>query len=165
MRTKAVKPEDVRFKHFRADDDSVDMNIDGSSTPKVFKWVGVDRETFLYRVNFILADASPTALEFGGLSALVNGLEVKVYNAQDEVVIDFLDGDTIKNNLYFNALAGIDTNLLTGAGDDGVSVRWTLANGLGGPLLLKQGEYVGMTVQDDLTGITLFEVYGQGRKV
>lgn len=91
-----------------------------------------------------------------------NGLKVEVVDQAGTVLLDFLDGSTIKANHQWTQLAGTDNPITAAAGDDEFSVRWTLSSGLGDQLSIGPTEDLRATVQDDLSAMTYFRIMVQG---
>jgi hypothetical protein len=154
------------FKYL-ADSDVVDMSA-SSDTSKTFEYtVPAGKNFYLQRVNFVIVDGSITPAKFGGLSALTNGLKIQVLSSAGAEVIDFTDGQNIKTNSDFALLAGVDSIIRPAAGDDMFPVRWTIDKA--GDLKAEKGNFImgplsvfRITVQDDLSGITLFKAMIQG---
>lgn len=139
---------------------AIEMNVNGSSTPVSYRYtVPADNRVYLYRVNFIMLDASITAAKFGGVASLTTGITIKLKNSSDALLLDFLDGQTIQNNTEFGLLAGVDVNI--GPGTDSLGVRWTI-NNAGGSLYMESGDYLEILIQDNLTGLTSFQAMLQG---
>jgi hypothetical protein len=137
-----------------------EMNVNGSITPSSHRYtVPAGKRTYVYRINLIILDASITASKFGGLGALSIGITIKAKDSDDVLLLDFLDGQTIKNNAEFCLLAGTDMKI--GPGTDSISIRWTIDKA-GGSLILESGEYLEILVQDDLIGLTSFQAMLQG---
>ncbi len=109
------------------------------------------------RVNINIKDGSITPSKFAGLTAFDNGCLVQHLDANvgsREVIKDFLDGFTIKNNTGWTVLVGIDgSSIIASAGDDQLPIRWSIFR-CGSPLHLKDGEQFSITFQDSTTGIT-----------
>jgi hypothetical protein len=140
------------------------MNINGSVTPAVYevrcpataKWK-------LVRVNFMLLDTGIIPSNFGGVAALTNGLTIKVVDASDVVLLDFMEGETIKQNADFTYLAGVDAPVLDtlGGNPDMLPIRWTIAKA-GNSILLHGGDAIQITVPDDLSTMNDFRAMIQG---
>jgi hypothetical protein len=117
------------------------------------------------RVCGYIIDGATTPAKFGGLTALTNGLRVVVVDADGNDVLDFLDGETIKSNADIGILTGVDAPIIPAAGDDAIPIRWTLSNGVGEPgLELEPGQKLRVTVQDDISDLTFFRLFAQGRR-
>lgn len=146
----------------------VDMNVDGG-TPVHFKYtVPTNHTAYIERINFTLLDITMQNDLFGGLAALTNGVLVRAYDADDTLLLDFLDGEPIKQNSDFCLLAGTDAPVSAGAGADFLPIRWTVAkaaeqnDGRLAALKLTEGQYIRVTVQDNLTGLDRFRGMVQG---
>lgn len=161
--TSEGKPAGKLLYKFLKNGASAEMNVNGSVTAVNFKYTATDT-VLIERVLFYMIDAGIGYGEFGGLgSELTNGLEVKVFNASGVVLVDFMDGLTIKGNSDFAALAGSDVTAADTVGTDCLPVRWTISK-CGAPLILSVGEYLNVKVQDNLTGLTKFRAMVQGLK-
>ena len=160
-------PGDLVFKRLRSEvDQSIDMNVDGSSTPVAFSYANTTEDLYvLSRANWSIRDANPTAIKFGGLAELTNGLLMRVMNAEGKIVLDMLDGFPLTKNLDFGILAGTDwaRDVAAGAADV-VTVKWTFAR-TGKRLLLPAGHKFQVVVQDNLTTLDEFKVMVQGYRL
>lgn len=144
---------------------SSDMGVNGSVTPVEFEFTA-DGAVFLSSVAFSLLDATSLPTAFGGVAALTNGLTVELIDTDGTTVLhDFLAGLTVKKTADF-AYLGVVTVALSvdGSGDDHQQVVWDVERTFGAPLLLKSGQALRVTVQDDLTGLTEFQGMALGRK-
>ena len=143
---------------------SADMAVDGSSTAVKFKWTSpVGKAAEIMRINFVIVDGGIGYGEFGGLgSALTNGLLVQVFDVNDNELVDFLDGNPIKTNEQFGYLAGADAISLPAAGDDSFHVRWTLSKAANQSIALDAGDYIQVTVRDNLSALSDFGAMIQG---
>ena len=122
--------------------------------------------TQIYRLERMIIhiedDAQVTAEKYGGLAALTNGLKIRVMNS-DGVVLDLLNGLTIKSNGHFGKYC-YDVNILDFAvGNKMVSSRWTFSKS-GRPLDVSGygGEFLEILAQDDFQGLidNSFQVQG-----
>lgn len=147
------------FKFFR-NGASNDMAIEGA--PTMFKVTCPTTGTLdVIRINIVFTAQAMKYNVFGGGSALSTGITIKLYHPNDEVCYDYLDGETIKSNEDFGSLAGIDAIIGPAAGIQSLAVRWTLEKS-GSITKLDQGEYIGINIQDDLSGVTKFTAMLQG---
>lgn len=155
-------PQDTIFSHLR-NSGSKNMNVNGSVTPVDFRYTcPVNKVIFLYRMNILITDAAMKIDKFGGLTELTSGIEVGFYSNQDDLLIDPLDGDTIKTNGDFAFLAGVDSTIKVGAGVDSMPIRWTFSRSVGGPIRLDVGEYIQFKIQDDILNVNSFHAIVQG---
>ena len=161
------KPDDLVFKRLRSEvDGSIDMDVDGSATPVAFTYANTTDDRYvLRRTNWSIRDANPTAIKFGGLTELTNGLLVRIMTAEGSVVLDMLDGFPLTKNEDFGILSGIDwvRDVAAGAADV-VTVRWTFSK-TGRDLLLPPGHRFQVLVQDDLTALDEFKIMVQGYRI
>lgn len=152
---------DWRFANSGA---SIEMNVDGSSTPVHFDYQAPATTNIrVYRCNITIVDGSVSPTKFGGATALTNGLLVQCVTDGEALLCDFLNGQSIKRNVDWVWLAGNDNPIAAAAGDDVIEIRWTIERGLGAPLALESGDRLRFTVQDDLTVLTEFRIMVQGR--
>lgn len=156
------------YKFMATSTGGIDMTTTGhaSTAPGVFfvtpSTANAPSGVVLGRVNISIVDGAMTPAKFAGLTALTNGLKVAVTTSTGGVVFDFLDGQTIKANSDWPLLAGADAAMIfPAAGDDGLPIRWTIAK-TGRPLLLKQGQQLRFTLQDNSSGITSWVAMAQG---
>ncbi len=142
---------------------SKDMTVVASASgSKVFAFIAPAGErTVIERLNIQIIDASIQWGKFGGLSALTNGIKVEHVRASGAVLEDYFDGETIKTNEDWAALAGSDVISSNAAGDDAIKVRWTLSR-VGTPLVMEGGTEFRLTLQDSCTGLTKFQAMVQG---
>ncbi len=150
------------FTYLRSSTDE-NMAVDGSSTAVTFDYTcPAGKRALIHRINFFIVDNAMQYGRFGGLTAgLTNGLLIKAHDADDAVLLDFLNGETIQTNEDFTTLSGVDAIIEPTAGDDYLPIRWTIAKS-GAELHLQPGQYIRLTVQDNLTGLTKFEAMVQG---
>ncbi len=143
---------------------SPDMNINGSSTPVVFRYtVPAGWSALIHRLNFVMIDnAAMNGHEFGGIGGgLTNGLLIRLENPDNSERRDLLDGVTIKRNGDFATFAGVD--VVHAGGNRGLGIRWTWSKATGGvPILLRSGQSVAIEVQDDIRGLLRFNAGVQG---
>ncbi len=152
------------FTFARNEADSLEMNVDGT-TPVNFD-VSPDGDCEIARIMFQLQNSNIHPDTFAGLSALSNGVKVQCVEADGTLVTDFLDGLTLKSDIDFGLLAGVDTPILAGVGngDDILHVRWTLRRATAGKSLeLTGGRILRFTVQDNLAALTQFRIFAQGK--
>lgn len=144
---------------------SRDMVVDGSSTPVKFKYtVPVGKYAEIERINIVIEDGSIDPVQFGGLSALNNGVEIGAYDSGDVLARDFCGGFPIKSNADWGALAGIDNTPYYGVGAalDSLNIRFSLYKG-NEALRLDAGEYLQFTINDAMSGIDKFVSMLQGK--
>ncbi len=159
------RPTDLFFKNFATSTGLTDMRVVGAST-NIFNFeVSPSTAKFqaaIRRVNIVLVDGNLRYDKFGGLvAALTNGLKFRVLDSSSNVLIDFLDGGTIKTNADFGLLAGIDNIVEPAAGDDAIPIRWTIGKS-GAEVILQQGDRLQIQVTDGTTLLTAFKAQAQG---
>jgi hypothetical protein len=125
---------------------TVEMNVDGSITPVKFRFTESTRRIALHRINVYGIGSSLGPHKFVGLAALTNGLTIKLHSGDDDsVILDYTADRTIK----------IDADWVL------VYIRWTLDKA-GSPPVMRVGDYVEITVNDNLSTITHFRAMAQG---
>ncbi len=162
-----VRHADFVMEFFRESGGSMEMAVDGSVTPVAFEWENQEpvKHAVVSRLLWDILDGSPTTSKFGGIiGGLTNGVLVELRDAADAVVVDFLDGDPIKQNHQFARMVGTDWALVIGAGVDSVNVRWSLFK-TGKQLLVPPGFKLRVTVRDDLMALDSMSVSLQGYRV
>ena len=144
-------------------DNSNNTQIGGASTTATSTFAfNPGRTCMIERVNVPVVDGSMTPDKFAGLSALTNGLLIRVCDAAGVEQIDYTDGEGIKTNSDWGILAGSDNTIVVAAGTGGMVVRWTIAKS-GSPLLLPANHEFQVIRRDNLVGITSMKAMVQGR--
>lgn len=145
------------------------MNVNGSVTPQVFSVLPLSNQSGdMTRVVFdIRDDAEMDFTTFGGLPALTNGCVLRVNNGDGTYrnIFNFKsNGDILEqafDGLFLQpkqggTIKGFVAKLTWGGqGNHGVAVR------LDGSL----NESLEVVVQDDLTGLTFFNIIAQGHEL
>lgn len=139
------------YKYLRESGGSEDMAVNGSSTPVVFEYeVPAQRALLLEKITLSIENAGITPSNFGGVSALSNGLLIQAVDAENVVLLDYTDSVPIKNLADFLSIGGSGAKLF----DDSLGVD---AMGITIPFgsldALKAGEKIRIVVQDNLTGM------------
>lgn len=144
-------------------DSSTTMKVDGSTVNKKFRYTSPDGfVSVIERINSLIMCNNPLPSKFGNVTA-ANGMTIKIHDASDNVILDYLPGESLTNHSKFAYLAGTDVAEDAGAGDDAVPIRWTLSKS-GHQLILTPGRYIEFTVKDNLIGLSHFKTYVQGFK-
>ncbi len=137
-------------------DDSVEMGVDGSSTAKEFTFTPADPDIYrIGRISLVMSLAAlPSAVKFGNLSALTNGLLLQIVDADDNEIVDLLGGQPLKSNLDLMTL--FEVELISWDSVYALRAQWKLAQ----PIRLEGGlgEYLLCTVQDNLSSISRMRV-------
>ncbi len=161
-----VRPKNQLFGYLRNTDNSnqIVMNVNGSSTPQAFKYICPPGEiAVIRRINIQMRATSLDFQDFGGITnGLTNGVTPGIYDANDNLLFDYTEGQNWKKNADIVLSAGIDVLPQTSAGADFLFTRWTLANSGGEPVLYP-GEYFAFVINDDLTSLAIFCAMIQGR--
>lgn len=154
-------PEELIYAFLREPGDSIEMDVDGG-TPVVFTYEApAGKKAIIQRVIFNILDAAIQPTKFGGLAALGTGCLVEVHDTDDSVLLDFLDGTTIKQNSDFAILASIDAPIVGAGGSNQLPIRWTIGKS-GKALKLLAGQKLAFTVQDNLVAMSSFRTVVQG---
>lgn len=130
---------------------TVNMGVNGA--PTVYKFNADTVPLLIRRVDFELRDSGTINRSgFGALAALTTGIKVEVFDGADASQLDFTAGQPIKTNGHWALLPGAELRV---AGlSNGFGVQWDLDRGLGsGGLYLPKNYYLGVTIDDDLTGL------------
>ncbi len=139
--------------------DAFNMN---PNTAAVFAYtVPEQTEVRIARLNIAIVDDDPTLSTFGGVPTLTNGVLVDVMDRDGLSILDLTGGRPLTQNADFLYLAGIDMEILTGAGLDAVKMRYSLFKA-GANLRMKAGDEIRFTIQDDLSGLGQFRCMVQG---
>ena len=137
-----------------------DMTVDGSSTPVTFKYtVPADKILYLHRVIIYMEDTTAfSAGVFGGTGgALANGVTIVVggttidtWKTNADLELTFFDAEG-------RAVFAKETKSIGG--------RWTFTKDTGSPIKLIATETVSFVINDDLTGLDIFEAKIGGKLV
>ncbi len=148
---------------------ATNMNVNGSITPVQFRSPVEDYYQYFNLCMWYLEDAG--ALDAGFLGnniTLTNGILFEVQ--LDGVLYDVLDGLPIFNNGHWKRLAFDATDFSVGQGNNIMSARFSFNKSLIGlderpkPLILAPGDFVQVTIQDNLTGLEEFDVFLEGTR-
>ena len=134
---------------------TTNSNVDGSGTPVDFKIVCPGGERyFLTRMMFALTDTSAgvVSTNYGGLSALSNGLDIGVFGDDDVLISSLLGGLPLKTNTDWLRVC-FDFESFDFGSNIGLGARWTFTKDFGRPIVLETGQYLAVTVNDDLEGL------------
>jgi len=142
---------------------STQMNVNGSVTPIVFSArAGVNEIDFTRFIIRMLDSTSMDDGKFGGITALTNGLVFRIVNSFQKTIFNFRTNGEIANFCF-------DTKYADRApgGQYGFSGRITFAGPSKHGVTLRIGtdDVLQWVVQDDLTGLDVLQVVGQGHEV
>jgi len=157
------EPGELLFQYLLAAGGHI-MTVDGGTTPVKFKYtVPVGKKLDLVRVNTVIVDGGALVLEFGGITALTNGILIQAVDTNGTTVLNHFGTDLrpIKANYYWNFLAGIDAPIAVAVGDDMIPIRWTIAKA-GAPLRLTAGQIFQYVIRDDIRALTDMSAMIQG---
>jgi hypothetical protein len=165
MTNNSIPPAGHLFKLLRTSGGSFDMAVNGAVTPVTFRVTATNGSAEVTRINFVLTDGAIRYGQFGGLgAALTNGITVKAHDVDGSVLFDYLDDEAIKTNEQVGWLSGVDNLAQPAAGDDSFPVRWTIERS-GKKTLLTEGQYIEVTIADDLRGLSSFSAMAQGENL
>jgi hypothetical protein len=142
-----------------------DMSVDGSVTPVIFgirnpTAQDIDFKVDITRIIFSM-ELSGTGDydQFGNITALDNGLLCRFVNGETRNIFNVKTNRDLDNLMYdFKFI------LAGGGAPNGASGRFTFEK-LGSVVRLKPFEDLQFIVQDNLTGLNVFEVLAQGAGV
>lgn len=146
---------------------SNDMTVTGTlGAPQIFQIgpIGAAIEIDIVRVNgYIQAATAMDLSDFGDLAALTNGIVFRRSNGSNE------NKWNAKTNGRLKLLCGVDLDFTSRApaGSDGMNFRMTYAgtDKHGVALRLEANETLELLIQDDLSGLQLFNMMAQGHVV
>ena len=111
------------------------------SGPETALWVA-DKRCEIARMLISIEDTAGAQVQgYGDAGALANGIQVKLYDENDNEVIDLTDGLPIQTNGDWGSLCYDVQRADWGSGNDMVLVRWTFEKS-GKPLQLQPGWYI-----------------------
>ncbi len=150
------------FQYLETPAGSVDMNVDGSSTPVEFHFASHEL-SHITRINWTHFDNAADDIDgFFSIAALTNGCTIQVRAADGTVLQHFgTDKVPLKRSVDFAALAGVDVRSDSGGSVSASAVRWTI-EAVGEELLLRPSQAFVFTVRDNLTALTQFRAMAQG---
>jgi hypothetical protein len=144
---------------------NTNMNVDGT-TPKTFLLRGsgpfLGFSVDVTRIMFRMTTATATDFgKFGDISALTNGVVIRVVNGITTNIANIKNNGDIANLAY--DYTPYDTSN-PGQGVFGIGARLTFSgqSKIGSIIRIKPGEDLEVIIQDDLTGITEFKIMAQG---
>ena len=149
------------------DGSTKNMNVDGSVTPVVYEFAPSGTDIFFINgVSILILDPGKTeADKFGSITALTNGLQLKVKtNGGTETEITNIQDNT-DLTLTFNS----DITLSNGAGDNWLNDKdWFKGTYQLDPIVqidANQGDTIKIIVRDDLTEVKILRVLVHAWKV
>ena len=148
----------------RESDNEDNANVDGSVTTQIFKVEATAGwNAKLSRMIVQIGDSGAlSADEYGNIAALANGVDIGLFNKDDDsLILDLLDGAFIKNNGDWSRHCYDMKPDDFGTGLNFISARWTFEKD-GQRLTLDDHTYFGIRINDNLTGLVAhyFEVRG-----
>lgn len=132
------------------------MNVNGAVTPVVFSHEATTDEQ-IGSIHVHMTDTGIKSDGFGGLTTLTNGVTIAVLDHDGEQIADFGTEDhPMKQNVDFSAIGGTRYVRDDAGGGDGIVIIDIQFRESGADLLLRKGETMQWTVNDNLTGLVEF---------
>jgi hypothetical protein len=136
------------------------MNVDGSTTPQIFSIRAGETPSDITRMLITMTDT--TSMDdgrFGGGAALTNGLVLRIINSFQKTIFNFKTNGDIARFCYDVRYAD-----KAPAGEYGLNARITFAgqDKHGVTLRIATGDVIQWVVQDDLTGLSAFQIAAEG---
>ncbi len=156
------------FSAFLHDADNIEMDVDGSVSagPPLYRHtVPAGEVHFMYHLTIHLLDGTVNLDQFGAIGTLSEGVLLGFYNSDDELVLDPTGGHPIVDLSDFSFFTGIFLDKTVGNVDDIFISSWHLPDTYGGPVRMEPGDYLQLTIQDDLTELTEFHIFVHGSKI
>ena len=99
---------------------------------------------------------------YGAMSALTNGIRVKIKDDLGATLLDMTSGIPIRTNGGWQLLAFDASPLPQGGGDGFYAVRWGLSRDTGSDIILEPGHRLSAELNDDFTELVghTFFIYG-----
>ncbi len=148
---------------FAVDGSNEDLSVDGSVTPVEFDIVAnTGKIFFISKLTITLQDSSINFSKFGGIAALANGVQIVV---KEGGLAERPLGNPLQTNADFNH-EGFEVNVQS-SNEDLLTARIFVKNGFQSSVALADadGDYMRITVNDDLTSITKIKILAQGYEV
>ena len=139
-------------------------NVNGSVTPVVYRIQpsGAYGRMWIHTLTLTIEDTGSFNSDgYGSGAALTNGITLKLFDNNDNAILDILDGFTAKTNNNWTRITFDSDHTVKGTGPEHQSVRIRFLDN-GAPLFLDTKHYLGMTIADDLTGLDGHLMYCQG---
>lgn len=137
---------------------------DMATTPDVYLLeCATDKRLIIERMLISYQDAGGgTVEEYGNLgAALTTGIEVKLVDENDNVLIDLTDGVPVQQNGHWSRQCFDAARLDWGAGEDLFIVRWTFSKA-GRPIFMERGDRFEFQINDSLVNLSNHYVNVQG---
>jgi hypothetical protein len=161
------------FLTLNADGLNADMNVNGSGTPQKFQLKApAGKSIHISRLIWEIQDGPiDYRFWFGNGAALTNGCTVEVVDTDLVTVVQGFesqasDSGVLKKTIDFAHLASQDLSILQSTlnptDPDVMVIRWSLFKAGYSPVL-RAGQALQFTINDNLTGMDVFRVTAQGR--
>lgn len=139
----------------------VNMNVDGSSTSQSFK-IGPIGSTSVDVTNIAGVIQDATAMDggtFGGLTALTEGIVFRHYDSSEDTFINIWNAKTNGDlKLISKGNADYDDKGKSGSYQFNFVYELSGQENHGVTIRLDEGDYLEILIQDDLTGLTFFQI-------
>lgn len=158
----AIAPADAVLELLAATGPVTDARVDGSGTPVAFNYlVAAGKALVLDELVLMIRDTGAfTGITFGVIAALTNGIKLEVRDTDGNTVLkSLIPGGVAKKHADLAAIPGA---VLSQVFADTLQVRIP-ARVEGWPLLVTAGQYVRLTVADNLTALDEFRASIRGR--
>lgn len=167
---------DTYAAEFENDAGSIDMNVDGSTTPvEFFVKAQNDADIWVKTIKILISDPGAALNEFGALPALTNGVDFRRFSrASGDRAIKAgiktnLDLVRIGNGPAFGDGTGAFKADISGSGADSYIIDIFLDQlfGFKDGVRLSKGttESLSFRINDNLTGLTTFVADAYGRQI
>lgn len=152
----------IIFGDFLKYDNSRNMNQNFSASPVDFVYVAPKR-TELKTVLLYIESTQQIHFEyFGSLTALTNGLRVWYKQKSTDAKIYLDAGFPIKTNGDFARLSLNIEVKPKSAGNEVFAGQWQFDRDFGSTLLIEKGGSFGITINDNLSGLTQMSIFAKG---
>ena len=141
----------------RPSDNWPKFNVNGSIIPQNFEYTcKTGYTTYIHDIIIMLSCTNMEWEKFGNLPRLTNGVLLKVINGDNSTLLDFLDGEALRNTRNF---VWFDENLMymnTLNPNDISTIKMKIPlHKIGCVLQLNPGQKIRLTVQDDLSQLNV----------
>ncbi len=100
--------------------------------------------------------------EYGKLTKLTNGIEVKLYNEDGTERVNLTAGEAIVDNAHWSHLTSDYHEISHGTGNDFITCDWDFFVSTGIPLDLNAGDHFDVELNDNMTGLVSHTFHVQG---
>lgn len=156
------------YKFLRLGGDGT-INMTGAhslGTPGLYQYKPTELEVIQRIVVQVRDNATLAAEKYGGLAELTNGIMLELKDSEGTTILDLLDGRNINSLADWGGYCYDVNPSAWGNGDNFAQIRWTFGKS-GQPLRIdgQTGEYLQLTVQDDLSALVGHTAMLQGMSI